>query len=95
VRLVWSEPALAEIADIFSYIGFYNPTAAQKVKLEILFSARKLMDFPEIGRAAERPGVRLLPVSGMPYLLAYRITGDVIEIGSVIDGRMKRPIDLL
>jgi toxin ParE1/3/4 len=94
VRIVWSVPARATIKDIFSYIAVFNPVAAQKVKLNILFSARKLIDFPEIGKQSERPGVRLLVVSGSPYILVYTISGDTIEIGSVIDGRMKRSPDL-
>ena len=94
MRLVWSRPARASISDIFAYIKVYNPAAAQKVKLNILLSARKLVEFPEIGRQAERPGVRLLVVAGSPYILAYTISGTTVEIGSVIDGRMKRSPDL-
>ncbi len=95
MKLVWSVPARATIKDIFTYISVYNPSAAQKVKVNILHSARKLIEFPELGKPAERPGVRLLVVIGSPYILAYTTTKEVVEIGSVIDGRMKRAPDLL
>jgi toxin ParE1/3/4 len=94
VKLVWSVPASATVADIFAYIAVFNPNAALKVKKNILFSARKLIEFPELGKPAERPGVRLLVVTGSPYILAYSISANVVEIGSVIDGRMKRAPDL-
>jgi toxin ParE1/3/4 len=95
VRLTWSNPALDELENIFNYISLYSPLSAARVRKEIMYSARKLIDFPDIGRAAERKGTRLLVVPGLPYLLAYQITKDEIKIGSVIDGRMKRSPDLL
>jgi toxin ParE1/3/4 len=94
LRIVWTVPARAAIQDIFAYISVFNPAAAQKVKQNILFSARKLLNFPEIGKPSERPGVRLLTVTGSPYILAYTLSGDTIEIGSVIDARMNRAPDL-
>ncbi len=93
-RLTWSKSAKADIAAIVGFIDRRNPYAAEHVKHAILESARKLKQFPEIGRAAQRPNTRLLVVTGLPYILAYRVEGDVVEIGSVLDARMDRAPDL-
>jgi toxin ParE1/3/4 len=95
VRVSWSDSAIEELGNIHNYIAIYDASAATQIRRDIMLTARKLADFPEIGRPAERAGVRLLVVSGRPYLLAYKIYKDVVEIGSVIDGRMDRAPDLL
>ena len=95
MTLIWTKSARADLMAIHRYISLRSPQAANQVKHNIVFSARKLIDFPEIGRTAHRPNVRLLPVSGLPYILVYRIVSTQVEIGSVLDDRMDRAPDLL
>ena len=94
MKIRWSKAAEADLNAIHHYIMNKNPRAADDVNLRIVSSSRRLLDFPEIGRSTDRLLFRLLPVTGLPYLLLYRVSKDYIEIGSVIDGRMKRAPDL-
>jgi toxin ParE1/3/4 len=91
MRLVWSDRATADLHAIFNYIEVRNPSAAHKVMQQIAAAARQLVDFPELGRTAEDPGIRLLQVPSRPYLLPYRIVGRAVEILAVFDERMERP----
>ncbi len=95
MRLVWSDRATADLQAIHRYIDAHNPEAAREVMRHIAAAARQLMDFPELGRPAEEPGVRLLQVPARPYLLPYRVVGRVVEILAVFDERMERPREWL
>jgi toxin ParE1/3/4 len=94
MKLRWTQAARADLKAIHHYIAFRNPKAAEDVQFKIIKSARQLMFAPEIGRTTERRPFRLLPVTGLPYLLLYRVSTEYVEIGSVIDGRMGRAPDI-
>lgn len=57
-RLVIAEPAARDLAGIIDYIAFDNPLAAQKVYGAITASARRLAQFPDIGRPGRMQGTR-------------------------------------
>jgi toxin ParE1/3/4 len=94
LRVQWSAAAKADLDEIVRFIHYKNPQAAKRVKKMIVQCTYKLAQFPDIGRGTLRPGYRLLPVAGAPYLLGYRVTKDFVEIGAVIDGRADRPPDI-
>ena len=91
MKIQWSQSAKADLDEI---IRFRNPQAAKRVKKAIVQSSFKLAQFPEIGRGTLRRGYRLLDVTGLPYLLGYRVMPDFVEIGAVFDGRADRPPEI-
>jgi toxin ParE1/3/4 len=93
MKLIWSLSARADLRQIHSYIDFRNPPAANRVKLRIVEAVRNLVDFPGMGRPHKRHGIREFPVTGLPYIIVYRVVSDVIEIIAVDDGRMDREAD--
>jgi toxin ParE1/3/4 len=95
MKVVWTRFAIADLNAILDYIAERNPQAASHVQGAIIRSGYKLGAFPQMGRAAQRPGTRLWPVTGLPYVLSYRVVNDSVEIASVLDGRMDRDSDLL
>jgi toxin ParE1/3/4 len=60
----------------------------------ILIAASGLIVFPESGRPGRLPGTRELIVGRTPYLVAYRIEGDTVEILRVIHSRQRWPNSL-
>lgn len=64
-RVIWTEPARADVEHIRSYIGQFNPTAAQRMALRIIEAVNSLAEFPEIGRPAEKESRELAIVP--PY----------------------------
>ena len=94
MRVQWSRSAKADLDEIVRFIHRRNPQAAKRVKKAIVQSTFKLGQFPDIGRATLRRGYRLLVVTGLPYLLGYRVMSDYVEIGAVFDGRADRPPDI-
>jgi toxin ParE1/3/4 len=94
LRVQWSAAAKADLDEIVRFIQHKNPLAAKRVKKAVAQCTYKLARFPDIGRGTLRSGYRLLPVTGAPYLIGYRVTKDSVEIGAVIDGRADRPPDI-
>ena len=91
MRLRWRPRALDDLNAIFDYIAQFNPAAAEIVVKDIDRAARRLKTLPQLGRPSHETGLRLLQVSGRPYLLPYSIIGEVIEIFAVVDERRERP----
>jgi toxin ParE1/3/4 len=90
----WSAAAKTDLDEIIAFIHGRNPQAATRVKQAMVQATLKLEQFPDIGRGTLRHGYRLLVVTGLPYLLGYRIMPDYVEIGAVFDGRADRPPDI-
>jgi plasmid stabilization system protein ParE len=61
MRVRWSESALSDIDDVFSYIHEHNRTAAAAVVDRIKAVAGLLQEFPEAGHLTEEPDVRIFP----------------------------------
>jgi toxin ParE1/3/4 len=81
--LVWSEAALADLADIIDSIRQSNPRAAERVRSKITKSGRFLSEFPLAGRRGTLVGVR--EWLGHPrYLIMYRFDDATVTIISVI-----------
>ena len=92
MRIVWTRHYLQELASIGDYIGERNPRAAARVVNEIHSKTGKLLSAnPFIGRAGEIKGTRELVIPGTPYIVAYRVGDDRIDILFVQHGAREWP----
>lgn len=88
MKLRWLSPALAQLDRVYEYIAQDNPKAARHVFKRIRGATQHLKRFPESGRPGSVQGTRELPVTGLLYLVVYRITGDCVEILRVLHTSM-------
>ena len=72
-QLVIAEPAARDLAEIVDYIALDNPSAAEKVYRKITEAARRLPEFPALGRSGRHPQTRELSIPGLPYLIVYEV----------------------
>ncbi|GGF55529.1 hypothetical protein GCM10007301_13970 [Azorhizobium oxalatiphilum] len=86
MRLVYAEPASRDLASIIAYIALDSPAAAETVIRRIIESAHKLTRFPDMGRMGRLPGTRELVVPGLPYLIVYQVTPDMVTVLAVFHG---------
>ena len=49
-RLIWTEPALADLEAIADYIALENPTAARRLVGRVFESVERLERFPDSGK---------------------------------------------
>jgi toxin ParE1/3/4 len=91
VRVRWSRRAVGDLRHARAYIEEHDPEAARHVAARILSAAESLSTFPARGRAGRVFGTRELVVSGTPYVVIYRVKGDVVEIARVLHGARRWP----
>jgi toxin ParE1/3/4 len=91
MRLDWTRPALADLADIGDYIAERNPKAAVDVVARIHAACERLRQFPASGRPGRIAETRELVVSGLPYIAAYTVRDERVMILAVIHGARRWP----
>jgi toxin ParE1/3/4 len=82
--VIWTHKARADLREIRNYIAIDNPEAASRLADGIVGAAESLGDFPHKGRMIRR-GLRHIHAVH-PYIIRYRVKGDLIEITRVYHG---------
>jgi addiction module RelE/StbE family toxin len=80
MRIRWSETALYEIDDIFSYISQHNQPAAALVARRVEELTKLLEEFPLLGHLTDEADVRILPVVRYPFVIFYTIDDATREV---------------
>lgn len=82
-QLVIAEPAARDLEEIVEYIALDSAVAAEKVYRGIVEAARRLSEFPAIGRPGRYSGTRELSIPRLPYLIVYEVSAEVVTILAV------------
>jgi addiction module RelE/StbE family toxin len=96
-KLIWTEPALGDLQAIFDYISKDSEYYASVFVNEIIDSAEKLIDFPNMGRMVpeyQQNDIREIIVQS--YRVIYQLIQNQILILTVIHGRreLTKPMEL-
>ena len=91
MRIVWSENALADLEEIEAYIAKANPGAAMAVKEQIREQVGYLLQSPGMGRHGRVHNTRELVIAGLPYIVAYSVSGEWVRIVAVVHGARRWP----
>lgn len=91
MRIKWLKTALSNLDAEAEYIAKDNPAAARRTVHTIMVRVEQLRRYPAIGRPGRVFGTRELIVSGTPYIVPYRLRGDVIQILRVFHGARRWP----
>ena len=76
-RLIWTEPALADLEVIADYIALDNPAAASRLVRRVFESVERLERFPSSGkRPPEMPRTSSREIVITPGRVFYRVEGD-------------------
>lgn len=90
MQIVWTEQALADLAEIEHYIEQDKPAAAARVAAHLRSTVEHLAEFPQLGRRGRRPATRDLITP--PYVISYRVRPQRLEILSIWHGRRRRQV---
>lgn len=92
---VWSPEAIADLVALRAFIEQDDAAAAQRVALHILHNVETLLsNHPGMGRPGRVPGTRELVIPKTPFIVPYRLVGDVIQILRVYHGARRWPDSL-
>lgn len=77
-RVIWTEPAQADVIRIRRYIARFRPRAAQRMAEDLYAAAEALGEYPERGKPAKRGRRELLVIR--PYRIVYRVADEAVFI---------------
>ncbi len=83
MRIRWTVPAADDLASIKHYLSENFPHLRQSTVAKIYEGIRSLKTFPSRGRNGRRVGTRELVLAPLPYMVAYRIKDERVEILNV------------
>lgn len=90
LRVVWSQTADEQLAELIAYIADDNVDASQSLLHRIRSAAEHLSDHPYMFRPGRKPGTREMVVHPN-YIVVYRVLTDAIDVVSVLHARREYP----
>lgn len=91
MKIRWTVPAAKAVGSIQDYIAEDNPRAAWEVAQKIRQTIQRLATHPHLGRVGRVAGTYELVLSGLPYIVPYRVLDDEIQILTVFHSSRKWP----
>jgi toxin ParE1/3/4 len=91
LRIRWTSRASAQLEAAFDFVAYDNLPAAEK-QLDIITRAvEQLANFPEMGRLGRVDGTRELAIQSTPYIVTYRIIGELVRVVALLHGARRWP----
>lgn len=91
MRVRWLTLALDDLDHAVDFIATDNPGAAKRVAGKIWQAAQTLARHPSMGRTGRVAGTREWVIRGTPYIMAYRVRDEALEILRVLHTAMEWP----
>ncbi len=92
--LRWTRRAVRRLDQIGAYIAKDAPEAAARVVARIVSAVDNLASHPVMGHTGRINGTREYVFADIPYIMAYRVKPEPIEIVTVLDGARQWPLKL-
>lgn len=87
----WVPLAEQDLGAVYDYVWQDNPEAAKQIVASIFSAVGMLMRHPRAGREGRVNGSRKLAIARTPYVIAYRIRENEIQILAVIHRAQQWP----
>lgn len=91
MQIRWLTDAVDDLQALRQYIAQDKPVAANNIAKRITATVNLLADQPALGRPGRVPHTRELIISGTPYIVAYHVKNNMIQILRVFHGAMQWP----
>ena len=96
MRVIWTQPAVADVVQIRDYIAADSPLYARIVAERLFASVERLAQYPLSGRAVpELNDASLREVVDPPYRIVYRVRVDSLDILTVVHAARRFPTDTI
>ncbi len=90
MQVKWLRKALRNLEQAHRHISD-DPEAAMRTMMRIQAAVSQLEEFPCMGRTGRVEGTRELVIANTPYLVVYRLKGDIVEILRVLHASSRYP----
>lgn len=95
-RIIWSDKARSDLAEIGDYIAADDPAAAERWVGKLIAIVEKTGQVPMAGRSV--PGFRRTDLRERilrRYRIVYRIRKEGIEVVAIFEGHRQFPLDAI
>lgn len=89
-RIRWTPAAAADLDQIKDYLIEHHPDLAQPTMLKLYAAILSLKRMPNRGRPGRERNTRELVLAPLPYIAAYRVNAEAIEILHIHHGARDR-----
>jgi addiction module RelE/StbE family toxin len=90
-RLEYAPRYFRRLEDIRERIAADNPIAASRMIERIRVAVTRLASSPALGRPGRVPDTRELVIPGTPYIVPYRVKGEVVQIITILHSAQRWP----
>ena len=91
MRIRWTLAAASDLQQIHEYLKEHEPNLARPTVIAIREAIFSLKKFPNRGRLGALDGTRELLHQRLPYIVAYRVNVDTVEILHIWHPSQERP----
>ena len=91
MQVQWTVSAGLDREAAIDYMAKYNLSAALNQLDEIEWQTDRLADYPKLGRPGRVKGTRELVVNRTPFIVVYRIKGEIVQILRMLHGAQQWP----
>ena len=89
--LRWSQDAADDLERITDFLFENVPERAAELIRTLYNAPAILLTFPHRAGSGKKEGTRELVLTALPYIVVYRVEGDMIEILRILHGAQKWP----
>lgn len=82
MRIVFTDPALADLEDVYAYLSSHYPTLIAAIGEQFDMAYVRIRSWPESAPVTIIDGrkVRVVTLTKYPYKIFYRVGADFIEV---------------
>jgi toxin ParE1/3/4 len=81
MKVRWSRLAMEDMQALRGYISEHDPVAAQEMAQTIVSNVDKFLPgSPDLGRPGRVPATREFVIAHTPFVVPYRVRGQIIQI---------------
>jgi toxin ParE1/3/4 len=91
MRIRWTCAAAEDLEHIKDYLTEHHPQFAKSTVIELYETIRSLKTSPRRGRLGREEGTRELVLPRLPYVVAYRIKEQAVEVLHIFHAAQNRP----
>lgn len=95
MKLRWTDGAVEDLRTAYEYLAADNEKAVVETADRIVSAVERLEQFPQMGRPGRVEGTRELVITGTPFIVAYRLKRDSVQILAVLHAARKWPRNFL
>ena len=91
MQVRWTQAAADDLDSIANYLFEKTPEHAPRLIRELYTAPSSLMRFPNRGRPGKKEGTRELVLHALPYIIVYRVSGEILHVVRILHGAQDWP----